>query len=296
MSNFENFENLQDEIDAMDAPSQEENVEVEEEELEESTVSEDVTDEHEQEEESNEEVEEDGEEETEESDSEEESDELEGEEDLKDTEIEESETQEEEDTKVNTETALRLEIERLTGLIAEKGISTKSKETVEDPPKDNEDDSDYDYAGDFDIDDIAADRNTFNKVMSMIEKRVIEKASQKTLMDIPQVVLHHIKQQQMINKVVDRFYEENNDLKDLRQTVGHVANQTSVEHPDWNVSKIFNEAAKRTRKLLKLPVPVKKVKRKLETDPKKVRSKAPIKQRKVTKSKISKLQREIDEL
>jgi hypothetical protein len=118
---------------------------------------------------------------------------------------------------------------------------------------------DYDYTGGIDLDDITTDPKAFNDVLKKVEARVrmavAQEAAQSALLSIPDVVQHQIKQQAALNKLVETFYEENEDLKSVNHTVGMVAQNISSEHPDWTVKQVFDAAAAQTRTLLRMPAP-----------------------------------------
>lgn len=202
----------------------------------------------------------------------------------------------EEDTEdVDSPAALRAEINRLTELLSTQApavIQSQSEEATAPGMSDEV----FDYVGELHMDDISADPDLFNQVMHKLEKRIIENTAKTTMLNIPNLVIHHIKQQKAVNTSVEQFYAENTDLAEVKSTVGHVANIVASEHPDWDINQVFKETAVKTRKLLKLPALSSSGKSNaLMTDPNKVKSKVPNRQVKPT-GRQSKLQQELDEL
>jgi hypothetical protein len=55
-----------------------------------------------------------------------------------------------------------------------------------------------------------------------------------------------------VNKKVEDFYEQNQDLNGVREFVGAVATQVQGENPEWDIDKVFEETAKQARERLGL--------------------------------------------
>jgi hypothetical protein len=144
---------------------------------------------------------------------------------------------------------------------------------------------------DIDFDDVMNDRETFVNTMRSILGRYRQVLAQDFARGIPGVVAQQVQQVTTLRSAVDQFYVENEDLLPIRKTVGAVANQVVAEHPDWQLPQIFEESAKRTRKLMKLN-PKKKTKKVVTPSFAKKGKKSSRK----PKPKVSKLQREIDDV
>jgi hypothetical protein len=118
-------------------------------------------------------------------------------------------------------------------------------------------DEPVDYIGDLDIDDVTADKEIFNRIINQAVADAVARAktaaTQDTMLAIPDVIQHQVKQQNYINNAVRSFYEDNPDLSEVRPTVAAVAQNLAAEHPDWNIEKLFTEAGEATRKVLRLP-------------------------------------------
>jgi hypothetical protein len=91
---------------------------------------------------------------------------------------------------------------------------------------------------------------------------------------------------------VKSFYNENEDLQPVKETVAQVAQNIAAEHPEYDITKLFTEAAKVTRTILKMPnAPVGK-----PSDEFKKPAFAAKTSARQTPATVSKLQSELDEL
>jgi flagellar biosynthesis GTPase FlhF len=110
---------------------------------------------------------------------------------------------------------------------------------------------------------------------------------------IPNIVQNQVKQVTALNKAVDKFYTENNDLEVVRPTVGAIADRIVAVHPDWSLDKVMAEAAVTTRKVLRMPGKA-EVKKSKVLKPSFAKPKGS--KKRIPQPKVSKLQSEIDDL
>jgi len=113
-----------------------------------------------------------------------------------------------------------------------------------------------DFLGkDVDLDDLTRDPDMFNKILNKVYKMGSEasrKFQETTLRNIPDIVKSNIVVQATLKKQVDKFYGDNKDLKPFKKVVAAVYEELASENPDWEVTKIFDEVEKETRKRLEL--------------------------------------------
>ena len=141
--------------------------------------------------------------------------------------------------------------------------ATPVQATPAQPPPAPKELADVDYVSGLDMDDISADPEVFNQILNKVVRNAVaaarteatNEAVQKTLLAIPQVIQAQIHQQTFINEAVNSFYKENSDLQPVKETVAQVAQNIAAEHPEYDVTKLFTEAAKVTRTVLKMPEP-----------------------------------------
>ena len=107
-----------------------------------------------------------------------------------------------------------------------------------------------------DIEELMGDPKKLNDLLNRVANdasaRNVDIVVEKIMLAIPKMVATHIVQQSKLTKLVDSFYEANEDLTNCKRTVAAFANNVHSEHPDWTVAKIFDEAGKRTREALGL--------------------------------------------
>jgi hypothetical protein len=143
------------------------------------------------------------------------------------------------------------------------------------------------------LDDVLNDRESFVRWAQGFAQRVIQSGTQAYATRLPGVVAPQVRQIIDLNRAVDEFYSENEDLKPVRSTVGAIGRDLATKHPDWNLPKLFEESGKRARKLLKMPEPGSVPKGRRKVNPSFAKTKGGGRK---PKPKVSKLQQEIDEL
>jgi len=100
--------------------------------------------------------------------------------------------------------------------------------------------------------DVVSSPDKFRKVIMNAVNLAQQSAYTNILRALPVTVTQLVQQSVNSHKLVDEFFKENNDLVNVRQYVGTTINTIASEHPDWEVQKVFEEAATRTRKALGL--------------------------------------------
>ena len=111
----------------------------------------------------------------------------------------------------------------------------------------------YDFIGDEDIDDIVSDKGRLNAMLARSAQMGAMMAVQAQQQSLPLTVRQQIQAQSTIDEIVKEFYTANSDLNPVKRTVGAVTQEIAVEHGDWTLPQILEEAAKKTRELLGLP-------------------------------------------
>ena len=113
-----------------------------------------------------------------------------------------------------------------------------------------------DFLGkEFNLDDLTRDPNILNKILNKVFKMGSDASrnfQETTLKNIPDIVKNNVVAQATLKKKVDEFYDANKDLKPFKKAVAAVYEELASENPDWELSKIFTETEKETRKRLEL--------------------------------------------
>jgi len=141
------------------------------------------------------------------------------------------------------------------------------------------------------FDEIMENPETFVKFQRNLLQRYGQILEQQFTRAIPNIVQNQVKQVTALNKAVDKFYEQNDDLEVVRPTVGAIADRIVSVHPDWSLDKVMAEAAVTTRKVLRMPGKVKKARVLKPSFAKPKGSK-----KRIPKPKVSRLQSDIDDL
>ena len=103
-----------------------------------------------------------------------------------------------------------------------------------------------------DLDDVTTDAVTFEKVLQHVVQRAEKNAVERILKAVPQIVSNGVNSAITTKRVVDSFYEENQELTQAKKTVAVLTNEVLAEHPDWTLENVLGEAGNRTRVLLGL--------------------------------------------
>lgn len=131
--------------------------------------------------------------------------------------------------------------EMLSGLLEKKGVE-KSTEKVEDKI------DEVDFVGDEDIDYIVSDKVSFNKVLNKLRSEVLKDIRNEVSTYVPKVVAPEIAQQIEVDKTINNFYSENQDLVPFKKAVGYIANELFAKDPTIQLGDLLVKAAEETRK------------------------------------------------
>lgn len=127
---------------------------------------------------------------------------------------------------------------------------TSTPEPKVETPVETEETSVAEMLGEVDFEELREDPEKF---VAFIGK-VIETSRKQTINELqgqlPQMVNDRTTQAIALQKLVDDFYRDNSALAGAKQTVSIVARNVGVEHPDWDMKQILDEAGKRTRTML----------------------------------------------
>lgn len=106
--------------------------------------------------------------------------------------------------------------------------------------------------GDTDFEELQSDGKALGKFIADIVTAASEDTKQQLTQGQPTVEeqVARLNQQANLKSVVDQFYEDNEDLAQVKQTVSVVAKSVGQENPTWKLDKVLEEAAKRTRTML----------------------------------------------
>jgi len=181
------------------------------------------------------------------------------------------------------------------------GIAPKPEPIIESSSKNDEESNSSptlaELIGDVDFNDMQDDPAKFVELL----QKVVDHTRQSTIdglqADLPTIVTERATQAISMQNLVDSFYRDNKDLAAVKKTVSAVAQNVGAEHPDWDMSKVLTEAAKKTRQVLGTKQPVEKApKKKLTRKGKRPAIPKAKGKHKATQKKLSKEQLQINDL
>lgn len=129
------------------------------------------------------------------------------------------------------------------------------------PKEDSQDSSEYtpqehDFLADLDIDEVLSDSGNLNKLLVAVYNRAVQDASSRSAENImrtlPETMSTYVNNTLSMRELVNQFYEDNSDLKDVKKTVTDVANQIANENPELSVEDIFARTGTRVREILNI--------------------------------------------
>ena len=102
-------------------------------------------------------------------------------------------------------------------------------------------------------------KDTFNSILVKVfdegKKAAGLTASENVLKNLPKLVLDYQQRHVAMTNIVDKFYNDNEDLQKAKKTVAAFTNEIAAEDPKMKVVDVMAEAAVRTRKALGLRKP-----------------------------------------
>lgn len=83
--------------------------------------------------------------------------------------------------------------------------------------------------------------------LNEVLNRVYAQARQDMMREIPEIIGRTLDRQSKLKKKAETFFESHPDLKENRQLIMRKYAEAESEHPDWGISGLLEEAAKRAR-------------------------------------------------
>jgi len=136
---------------------------------------------------------------------------------------------------------LQAEINRLQGLIKPEKEEVKAEAEAEIT----------NFMHEIEIDNLQ-NPETLNTLFHQVSDHAVKSSVSNILAQIPQIIEKQVQNTLTVRDYVSDFYEKNQDLSNVRNVVKVCAEQVIQEHADWDLEKIFQTAAERTRTSLGL--------------------------------------------
>jgi hypothetical protein len=93
---------------------------------------------------------------------------------------------------------------------------------------------------------IITDYEKFNDFLKSYTEHII----QRVMLDIPHLVLHHVKEIQEMNKLRKKFFSDYPELKDKAKYVNIAVSRILQDRPDLDKAKVFEEAGPMARDII----------------------------------------------
>ena len=152
---------------------------------------------------------------------------------------------------------LREENERLKKPKATEAPPTKAPPTK--APATDAPIEDVDFLGDTDLDELTRDPKLFNQLLNKVHKSGVERGradsrslSESVVRSIPDIVKHNITITTKLREATDKFYEDNEDLKNWKPAVATVFQEKMNEDPSKRYDEIMDDVATEVRKRIGL--------------------------------------------
>jgi hypothetical protein len=156
----------------------------------------------------------------------------------------------------------------------------------------------HDFLEGLDLNEVLGDPAQLNALLGNVYNMALKEASRIALehayQTMPATFTHFARQQIELRETVNEFYKQNPELSSRKATVGSVANEIAVEHPEYDVPTLLNESAKQVRKMLGLKASIKLNDKTKVTKPAFVTQKS--RGERVRKDDLTELQKEMAEL
>jgi len=110
---------------------------------------------------------------------------------------------------------------------------------------------------DEDLDDVVSTPKMFNDVLSRVYAKASEDVEKRILGSISPIVVNQIMRQAKLKDAIDEFFDDNEDLKVVRKTVGLMTREVMAEDPKASLETVFEKAAEKTRTMFGLRKPAK---------------------------------------
>lgn len=71
---------------------------------------------------------------------------------------------------------------------------------------------------------------------------IIETTTQRCMLAIPTLVMHHIQKEKEYNKIKEDFFQANPELLKHKDILGQEINKIAAKNSNWDIEKIFTQA------------------------------------------------------
>jgi hypothetical protein len=147
---------------------------------------------------------------------------------------------------------LRNDISELKNLFSQKPVDEVKEEVEEIKPED--------FVNGLDLDDLTRDPEQLNKLLNSVFSKGVEyarkevvKTKQELLNTLPDYLTQRMETASELKKTVEKFYDNNPDLKQFKKVVSVVFDELVETSPNKNYKELLKDAEAEVRTRLELP-------------------------------------------
>ena len=101
------------------------------------------------------------------------------------------------------------------------------------------------YFGNLVLKEILEDESKFELVLD----RVVSVAIERAFINLPKIIIAQLKHTEATQKLVEKFYSDNRDLKKYKTLVGTTVTRLHTENPDKSMDQLLQLAADEVRQI-----------------------------------------------
>ena len=103
-----------------------------------------------------------------------------------------------------------------------------------------------------DFDDVVSKPEVFQQAVSNIVGQIVEQKTQEILQNVTNIVGYQVQQQLSLKSLTDKFWQENDDLAEVKPYVAMVASTIQSKKPDMPIDQIFEKTSEIVRAKLRI--------------------------------------------
>ncbi len=107
--------------------------------------------------------------------------------------------------------------------------------------------SNFEVKTDEELYEILGSVKNFNIFISNLTEHILRKV----MISVPDLVIHHIKNEQSYKIIKEKFFTDNPELVNYKPVVAQCLNEVAAEHPDWGIEQVFVESGIRSKKTIR---------------------------------------------
>lgn len=107
--------------------------------------------------------------------------------------------------------------------------------------------SNFEIKSDEELYEILGSVKNFNIFVANLTENILRNV----MINIPALVIHHIKNEQSYKVIKEKFFKDNPELVEHTPIIAQQINLVAAEHPDWSIEEVFVETGIRSKEILR---------------------------------------------